>query len=73
MPDNSQPIIRQGAGSDSTERLNSAIDRMLGGGPVPVLTDPELNDLLNLATRLRGRTLTTISRSDVPGTLLKTN
>ncbi len=52
MPDNSQPI-RQGAGSDSTERLNSAIDRMLGGGPVPVLTDPELNDLLNLATRLR--------------------
>src|SRR4051812_29934468 len=52
MPDGT-PSIRRDAGSDRTERLNSAIDRMLAGGPTPVLNDPELYDLLRLAIRLR--------------------
>lgn len=52
MPDDTSPI-RRDAGSDSTERLNSAIDRMLAGGPAPVLNDSDLHDLLLLAARLR--------------------
>lgn len=52
MPDGA-PSIRRDAGSDRTERLNTAIDRMLAGGPPPVLNDPELHDLLRLAVRLR--------------------
>lgn len=51
MPDGSLPI-RHDAGSNSTERLNSAIDRMLNGGPPPILNDPELQDLLQLAALL---------------------
>lgn len=51
MPDGTPPI-RRDAGSDGTERLNNAIDRMLAGGPTPVLNDPELHDLLGLAARL---------------------
>lgn len=52
MPDGTSPI-RRDAGSDRTERLNSAIDRMLAGSPTPILNDPELSDLLRLAVRLR--------------------
>ncbi len=52
MPDGTPPI-RRDVGSNSTERLNSAIERMLAGGPAPVLNDPDLHDLLQLATRLR--------------------
>jgi hypothetical protein len=52
MPDD-MPPIRRDAGSDRTERLISAIDRMMTGGPTPVLNDPELHDLLLLAARLR--------------------
>jgi len=52
MPDGTPPI-RRDAGSNSTERLNSAIDRMFAGGPAPVLNDPDLHELLQLATRLR--------------------
>jgi hypothetical protein len=51
MPDGTSPI-RRDAGSDSTERLNNAIDRLMTGGPTPVLNDPELHDLLQLAVRL---------------------
>ena len=52
MPDGTPPI-RRDAGSDSTERLNAAIDRMLAGGPSSVANDPELRALLQLAARLR--------------------
>jgi len=52
MPDGT-PSRRIDAGSDRTEHLNSAIDRMMAGGPTPVLNDPELHELLQLATRLR--------------------
>ncbi len=51
MPDGTPPI-RHDAGSDSTERLNNAIDRMMAGGPAPEFTDPVLHDLLSLAIRL---------------------
>ncbi|HEX5167201.1 MAG TPA: hypothetical protein VFV93_17475 [Thermomicrobiales bacterium] len=52
MPEGTPPI-RRDAGSDRTERLNAAIDRMLAGGPSPVLNDPDLFELLQLAARLR--------------------
>jgi hypothetical protein len=52
MPDGTPPI-RRDAGSDRTERLNVAIDRMLAGGPSPVLNDPDLHELLQRAARLR--------------------
>lgn len=38
---------------DDTERLARAIDRLMIGGPAPVLDDPELQELLALAMRLR--------------------
>lgn len=37
---------------DRTERLNRAIDRLVDGGPSPVLQDPDLQELFSLAGRL---------------------
>ena len=37
---------------DRIERLNRAIDRLVDGGPAPVLQDPDLQELLSLAGRL---------------------